>query len=101
MSLNDVLPVGVALVGGVALGLLFFGGLWWTVKQIPKSRHPSLLLLGSFAVRTLTLLIGLVIISSGQPLLIGVAMLGFLAARMLLVRRQSRQMLEASHAVKP
>jgi F1F0 ATPase subunit 2 len=38
----------IALLAGIGLGLLYFGGLWLTVNQLPLTRNPILLTLGSF-----------------------------------------------------
>ena len=46
------------LLGGLALGLLFYGGLWYTISSLPVSRHPALLAVGSFWLRTLAVLAG-------------------------------------------
>lgn len=36
----DFLSVCVALVMGTALGLFYFGGLWWTLKDIHQRSRP-------------------------------------------------------------
>lgn len=41
----------VATLGGLLLGLFFFGGLWWTVQRIPTASHPAALLMGSLVLR--------------------------------------------------
>ena len=41
-----------ALMAGIALGVFFYGGLWLTVRRLLMTRHPVLLTLGSFCVRT-------------------------------------------------
>ena len=39
--INDGLILGLALVTGALLGVIFFGGLWWTIRKgfRPNSRH--------------------------------------------------------------
>ena len=38
----DALPLIAAWVAGAALGILFFGGLWWTVPRGIASPRPAL-----------------------------------------------------------
>jgi F1F0 ATPase subunit 2 len=76
-------PLAFALVflGGFGLGLLFFGGLWATVRAIPTSRHPALLTLASFWGRTAVVIAGLLLVMDGlwQRALAG--LVGFVCAR--------------------
>ncbi|MBX3146854.1 MAG: ATP synthase subunit I [Gemmatimonadales bacterium] len=76
----------LSAAGGLGLGLLYFGGLWWTVRRIATVRFPALLVVGSFLVRTAGAAAGIVLLSGGQvvPLLVSVA--GFLVARTILIR---------------
>ena len=72
----------LALVGGAALGALFFGGLWWTVAKGASSERPALWFLASLLIRTSVVLGGFYWIASAghwQPLLS--ALLGFAIAR--------------------
>lgn len=48
----------VSFVAGTILGVIFFGGLWLTIKQLPKVRHPWLIFLMSALSRTLITLAG-------------------------------------------
>lgn len=72
--------------GGVLLGLLYFGGLWWTVRRLAVVRSPALLALGSFVLRTVLVSVGLVLVSAGQPLALLAAVAGFLLARGVSIR---------------
>lgn len=87
--MNDVstFQLAAALAGGFALGLLFFGGLWWTVRRLPTARHPALLVAGSFVVRMMIAVGGLYFVmgTHWQRAIAGLA--GFLAARWLILRR--------------
>lgn len=74
------------LVGGLA-GSLYFGGLWYTVRQLPTATRPALLLLGSFALR-LALLLGVIyLLASTHWSHLLSALAGVLLARTLLIRR--------------
>jgi F1F0 ATPase subunit 2 len=41
------------LSAGIGLGVFFYTGLWLTVRTLPTTRHPALLTLCSFWIRTL------------------------------------------------
>jgi F1F0 ATPase subunit 2 len=75
------------LLGGILLGLFFYGGLWWTVRRVLTARQPGLLTIGSFFVRTVLTLAGFFWLTGGRLDRLGVSMVGFLAIRLLLIRR--------------
>ena len=50
--MTDTLTLAWALGTGVVLGAVFFGGLWWTVRQGAACQRPALLFLSSFLLRT-------------------------------------------------
>jgi F1F0 ATPase subunit 2 len=79
--MNDIVYMILAFFGGLLLGTLFFGGLWFTVRKLVVSKIPALWFLGSFILRVSITLIGFYYIFSGswQRLLICVA--GFITAR--------------------
>lgn len=77
-----------SLAAGAGLGLLYFGGLWWTVSRLAGHRRPQLLLALSFVVRTGLALVGffaLARLGGFWPSVLGLA--GFIVTRWLLVRR--------------
>lgn len=74
--------------GGVALGLFFFGGLWFTVQRLGSARRPALLMLGSLAARLAVCLPCFILAARGGQL--GRLLLftaAFLATRLALTRR--------------
>ena len=74
----------LALLAGVVLGLLFFGGLWWTLRCVPRWRRPQRALLVSFVARTLLVLPAFVVLAlQGPGTLVG-ALVGFVLARVAL-----------------
>lgn len=77
------------LVGG-GLGFIYFGGLWWTVRKLPRSRRPHLLTLVSLFVRSGFVLAGLLLVArTGRWPSIVAALLGMIAVRWFLIRRWS------------
>lgn len=84
-----MINVTVALIGGGLAGVLFYGGLWWTVQRIQDARHPALLVGGSFLIRTLitmSILYGVMFLTD-DLLYLGIALLCMLAVRLILGRR--------------
>lgn len=77
--------VGLLLAGG-ALGAVFFGGLWWTVQRGAVSSTPARWFLGSFVLRTATVLAGFYAVGAEQPARLMVCLLGFLLARAIAFR---------------
>ena len=77
----------LAFFVGMGAGLLYFGGLWWTVRRLPTARQPALLTLGSFFVRTGLSLAAFYFASGGQWQRILASLLGFIIVRVFLVRR--------------
>jgi F1F0 ATPase subunit 2 len=76
-----MIPILLALVAGVGLGTLFFGGLWWTVNRLVRAPRPGRLLAASLLLR-MALALGGFFLSAragGRPLL--ACLLGFMLAR--------------------
>jgi len=81
----------LVLLGGFALGIVFYGGLWLTVRALPKSRHAVLLALASFWGRTALVVGGLLLAMDASWQRALVCLIGFAAARILLSRWVPRQ----------
>jgi len=80
--------LAAALFSGVMLSGLYFGGLWITLRRLPLSRHPAILLMLSLTSRMALLLSGFyLILKVGQWDHLSVALIGFILARILLARR--------------
>jgi F1F0 ATPase subunit 2 len=76
----------LALLAGVALGAIFFGGLWWTVRFGLSSAHPAVCFLGSYLLRTAVSLAGFYFVSRGDWRKLLACLLGFFIARLLVTR---------------
>jgi F1F0 ATPase subunit 2 len=81
--MTEALSLVPALVTGVSLGALFFGGLWWTVSRISSSKRPALLIFGSLLLRTSVALGGFYLIARGHWERLLVCLLGFVFARVI------------------
>jgi F1F0 ATPase subunit 2 len=84
---TNILSLVIAFSFGTVIGLFYFMGLWWTVRNLPRSRNPSLLMSGSFVLRTAMAAGCFYLIMGNRWETIAVSLLGFVIMRMVLVRR--------------
>jgi F1F0 ATPase subunit 2 len=83
--MNESIYMVLAFIAGIILGLLFFGGLWLTVKKIVTAKKPALLFLGSLFFRVSITLIGFYYISLGNWQRLLICLVGFIAARYIII----------------
>jgi len=88
--MSNILALALALLVGALLGAFFFGGLWWTVQKGVTSERPALWFLGSLLLRTSMILAGFYLVSQGHWSRLVVCLLGFLIARVIVVKRLTR-----------
>ncbi|MEX1279779.1 MAG: ATP synthase subunit I [Acidimicrobiia bacterium] len=84
----------IGLGAGILAGIVFFGGLRWTVERLPLVRRPGLLISASFLIRTVVLAGVLVLASQGDLVRVVAGLVGVIAARtaiVALVRRGDRE----------
>ncbi len=74
----------LALLLGVALGGLYFAGLWWTLARLDRWRRPALALAVSFLVRAVPTLAAFVLLARAGLLPLAASLVGFLLARFVL-----------------
>jgi F1F0 ATPase subunit 2 len=102
--MNEILHVLPALIAGMLLGAMFFGGLWWTVRKGVSSTRPGFWFFGSLLLRTSMTLVGFYVVSDGHWERLLVCLLGFTIARLIATRltriaeRPTRVTEEAGHA---
>jgi F1F0 ATPase subunit 2 len=87
MRAVDLLAWSLCALGGVALGIFFFGGLWWTVRAIVGSPRSVLLQFASLMLRTAATLIGFYVIGGGDARRLVACLAGFVLARAFVARR--------------
>ncbi|MEO6151333.1 MAG: ATP synthase subunit I [Mucilaginibacter sp.] len=80
----------IALISGVFLGIIFFGGLWITVKKTLGTSYSALWMLGSSLIRTIIVLSGFYLVAQGNWQKLLLAVVGFIAARFLVMRFTKR-----------
>ena len=76
----------VALFMGILLGMIFYGGLWWTVRRILSSKSPAVWLLGSFWLRAMIAVGGIYFVARGDLRSMVACVMGFLIARIGVTR---------------
>ena len=84
--MNETLTLVLALVTGVLLGVMFFGGLWWTVRKGVSSERPALWFLGSLLLRTIITVTGFYFVARGDWQRLLMCLLGFVIARPIVTR---------------
>jgi F1F0 ATPase subunit 2 len=84
--MNETLHFVLALVLGLALGIVFFGGLWLTVKKTVAAKMPALWILGSFIFRVGITMIGFYYVSMGNWQRLIICLLGFTVSRYIVIR---------------
>jgi len=84
--MNETLTLVLVLVTGVLLGVMFFGGLWWTVRKGVLSKQPALWFFGSLLLRMSIALAGFYFIARGHWERLLVCLLGFVMARLIITR---------------
>jgi F1F0 ATPase subunit 2 len=103
--MNELIQLAPALFAGMLLGVLFFGGLWWTVQKGVASPRPALWFITSLLLRTGIALSGFYFVSGGDWKRLLACLLGFITARLIVTRLTrglavppARTVKEASHA---
>lgn len=85
IQMLEPLQLVIALLAGLLLGGMFYGGLWWTVQKMRTTRRPALLFIGSLLVRMIILLLGIYALGVGHWERMVAALLGIVIARFVVV----------------
>jgi F1F0 ATPase subunit 2 len=84
--MTDAAWLLLALAAGLALGTVFFGGLWWTVARGLGSRFAALWFFLSLLLRTGVALSGFYLVGRDSWERLVVCLAGFLIARLIVTR---------------
>jgi F1F0 ATPase subunit 2 len=84
--MTELPAMTLSLLAGALLGIIFFGGLWWTIQRGVRSTRPAILFAGSLMFRTATALTGFYFVSHGNWQRLLVCLFGFLVARVLVTQ---------------
>lgn len=85
--MSGFMALVLSMAAGAGLGLLYFGGLWLTVRRLAGTRTPVLLFGASFVVRTILTVLGFYLVMDGSLGRMLACLLGFIVARQLLISR--------------
>lgn len=86
MVLHQLSDLSFLLGGGVALGLVFYGGLWITLRRLRSLPYPGLVFAGSFLLRTALVVGGILWLTQGHLARLAAVLAGFLLVRVVLTR---------------
>lgn len=86
MDWNEITNLLIALVAGGALGVIFFWGLWYTVRIGLRSKHSGLIFTVSLIVRMAIVLLGFYYIGAQNWQKMLASLVGFLIARIIITR---------------
>lgn len=75
-----------AFLAGVILGVFYFAGLWWTVRQLSSSQYIALLFIASMLFRTGAVIVGFYFILGDNWLRLVVGLVGFMLVRVMAIR---------------
>jgi F1F0 ATPase subunit 2 len=84
--MNEPLTLLLAGLAGGLLGVIFFGGLWWTVRKGLTSKQPAFWFLGSMLLRTGIVLAGFYFVANQHMERLVVCLLGFIIARLFVTQ---------------
>ena len=73
-------------VGGMLVGAVFFGSLWFTVSKGVHTRHPALWFGASYMLRLALVIAGFYFLSGGQWPSLLACFLGFMVSRTIIRR---------------
>jgi F1F0 ATPase subunit 2 len=87
MKNTDLVFCFGALLWGIVLGIFYFGGLWWTVRSLPRTTRPRLQLGLSYVLRTSVALLGFWLILRKDLMAFFLTFVAFFLVRLVLTRR--------------
>ena len=89
--MNKIIVLFSVFVAGLLLGAFFFGGLWWTTKKALISKSPMIWFFSSLVIRLGITLVVLYFISRNHWERMLICLLGFIIARIIIVRITKNQ----------
>lgn len=85
--MSNYLAIPLTFALGLIAGAFYFGGLWWTLQTIRRGRKPAIAIVSFFVRLSAVAACFYLVALSGSFLRVMVCLVGFLAARVLMVRR--------------
>ena len=93
--MSDALSLSVGMLAGVALGAVFFVGLWWTVHRAVPSATPALWFMMSLLGRTGMVACGFFAVARDDWRRLPACLVGFLISRSVVIRLSRRPRIAA------
>jgi len=90
--MNSAAAVGVGVLSGFVVGLAFFRALLWTTERLVVTQRPGVLLASSTLVRMALAGLAFVLIARLGAAGLVAALVGFVVARVMVVRRSEAAM---------
>ncbi len=90
--MDELMQLALSLAAGVALGAIFFGGLWWTVRIAVASTRVAHWFLCSLAARIGIVLAGFHLAGNGDWKRLAACLCGFIGARLVATRLTAKSM---------
>ena len=84
---TEIFYCGLALLWGLALGLFYFGGLWWTLRIFIQKDRPKLWFGLSFLIRIFVVMLFFWIIIEKNIGAFFISFAGFFLMRFFLIRK--------------
>ena len=84
--MNNLLSFIPVLMAGVLFGMVFFGGLWWTIRKGFSSKQPGTWFFISLLLRMSITLGGFYFVSGGHMERLLACLFGFVLARQIVTR---------------
>jgi F1F0 ATPase subunit 2 len=97
-AMNETLMLALAWAFGAVLGVVFFGGLWWTIRKSLCSKRPALWIFGSLLLRISIVAAGFYLFAGRHWERLLLCLLGFIAARFGVIRLTRPSARESTHA---
>ncbi|AWV96793.1 ATP synthase subunit I [Arcticibacterium luteifluviistationis] len=88
--MSETLYWVLAFIGGIALGLFFFGGLWFTIKKGVNAKIPAIWFFVSIVIRTGVVMIGFYYVSPAGWQGLIICLIGFIIARFVVTHFTKR-----------
>lgn len=79
--MHEAIVLVLAGAAGGVLGMIYFGGLWWTVGKVVASEQPASWLFASLMLRVAIALVGFYFVAAGHWQRLMACLIGFVFAR--------------------
>jgi F1F0 ATPase subunit 2 len=97
--MNNTLSLLLALVAGLLLGVVFFGGLWWTVRRGLASQQAPLWFVASLLSRTAIAICGFYFVMQDDWRRLVACLFGFVLARICVIRLTRNESQKSSRLI--